>query len=240
MLFLLLGCSAVKKVPEPTSPFLQHSEQLKSYPDRFPWDGVWIKEPEKMLTKQDRQQRIYIADINTQYIAHERRPAKPEDLLKIEQDIKDEFANAIKGNESLLLEDDRKNADLVLEIAITELSPTVIAENIVADVGSLVIPGSTLLEETAVVGGAAAGGALASGAIAIEMKIKDASSEEVLAEIKDRQTDPASILPNVKDFERYGWTKREIRDWARQFATAFSTEATYKIDSSAGVSLLPW
>jgi len=129
---------------------------------------------------------------------------------------------------------------MILEIAITELSPTEVAVNSVANVGSLLVPGTKIVKNAVAVGGPAAGGALAAGSIAIEMKLSSVKGGQVLAEAKDRQKDPASILPNYRDFERYGWSRKTISDWAKQLAEVFSTPASKKIEGSSKISIFPW
>ena len=129
---------------------------------------------------------------------------------------------------------------MTLEISLVELVPTEPLLNAAVDIGALVVPGSKAIEEAAVVGAQAGGAAIASGSIAIEMKLTDSNTGKVLAEMKDRQSDPASIIPNVRDFERLGWSRKEIEDWSHQFVEVFSTEKSEAIAPSSGISLLPW
>lgn len=119
-------------------------------------------------------------------------------------------------------------------------TPTVVAVNSVANVGSLLVPGAKLVQQAVAVGGPAAGGAIAAGSIAIEMKFTDGNTGEILAEAKDRQADSASILPNYRDFERYGWSRNTIKEWAKLLAEVFSTPASKKVEGETKISILPW
>lgn len=244
------GCS-LRAPAAPTTPFLSYGDQLHPWYDHAPWDAVWSSNPGHIMVRSDSVRKIYVAPVDTTYLNKTQdksgnwvatRTVAAEDIQAITDLIRKDFIEAIKSHPqtNLQLQDAPTSGTLILQLSLVELVPTRIGINGVADVGGLIVPGSKAIEEAAGVGVQAAGGEIASGTIAIEMKLTAGVGGAVLAEMKDRENDPASILPNYRDFEQYGWSRRTISDWAEQFADVFGTSASDKVSNSADVSLLPW
>ena len=253
-LFLALSlnaCSALKAAPAPTTPFLEHGDKLHAWHNRAPWDAVWSTDPGKIMAKSDVVRKIYLAPVNIQYLNMEKNekdewvckhnvPAK--DVNDITSLMEKSFKEAIQTHPeaNLQLVENPGPGVLTLSLSLVELRPTKVLLNTVADVGTVLVPGSKALEEAGAVGAQAAGGAIAAGTIAIEIKLIDGDTGQSVAEAKDREADPASILPNYRDFEEYGWSRRTVKEWAKQFVDIFSTSAKVKVSAESDISLVPW
>jgi len=249
---ILSGCSAIRASEAPTTPFLSYPEKLHSWYDHAPWDSVWSSNPGHIMVKAGNPRNIYIAPINTQYLNQKKNgkgswvsdgtDLSKEDVTAITTRMKDSFTKAIQSTPetNLKVVDSPGQGTIALQIALTELVPTKVAVNSAADVGGVLLPGSKAIEEAAAVGGQAIGGSIAAGSIAMEMKLTDGASGQILAEAKDRETDPMSVLPNVRDFEEFGWSRKTVDDWAKQFAEVFSTDSSVKVANASDISLLPW
>ncbi|MBN8548371.1 MAG: DUF3313 family protein [Deltaproteobacteria bacterium] len=244
------GCSSLRAPAAPTTPFLEHGSELHPWFEHAPWDAVWSSNPGQIMALSDHIRKIYIPEVNTTYLNGtenksgkwvEAHNVKPEDVKAITDLIHKSFSDAINlhPESNLVLVKSPGPGVLNLQLALVELAPTSVGINSVADVGGLLIPGSKVIEDTASVGVQAAGGAIAAGTIAIEMKLTD-SNGNILAEMKDRENDPASVIPNYRDFEEFGWSRYTISEWAKQFIEVFSTAPTDKISSESNLSIAPW
>lgn len=247
----MLGCSGMKAKPADTSPFLEYPELLKPWYDRAPWDAVWSAQPGKIMVQLNEARTLYIAPINTHYLNLKKdKDGKEIKIYKLSSEdrhamtnyLQQAFVDAIKNTPktNLTLVSDPSDAQLILEIALVELVPTSVGTNAFADIGALIIPGASLAEEAAAAGGQAAGTAWAAGTMAMEFKIIDRATRTVIAEAKDRESDPASIIPNYRDFEEFGWSRKTAQNWAEQFAEIFSSPANEKIELASEISYTPW
>ena len=250
---MLTACSSTFKASSaPTTPFLVHGSELHPWYDRAPFDAVWSAQPGKVVTQQATVRKIYIAPINTDYLNKTLDKdgqwvvgdkLSTDDVKAFTTYLRQSFVNAIKRNSETNLQIvEQSGVDtLTLAIALVELQPTRIGVNAATDIGGLVVPGSKLIMDAGVVGTQAASGAISGGVVAVEMKLIDGATGAVVAEAKDREADPASVLPNYKDFEEYGWSRETADDWANEVAKLFSTPADKKVaDQVAEVSFAPW
>ncbi len=247
----MTGCSSLKAPAAPTTPFLAYGDELHPWYEHAPWDAVWSSQPGHIMARSDVPRKIFVAVVDTTYLNKTKNKRgqwvgdgdlDQKDVQEITHLLRTSFMESIKANPStnLELQDRPGPGTMVLRLSLIELSPTRVGVNGVADVGGLIIPGSKLVEEAAGLGVQAAGGEIAAGTIAIEMKITDGLSGAVLAEMKDRENDPASVLPNYRDFEEYGWSRKTIANWSQQFVQVFSTVASEQVGVASNVSILPW
>lgn|GEM_PF-2297169 len=257
-----IGCSQLRASSAPTSPFLasplsgepdrlQSSDPGRFDPGRFPWDAAWSANPGHIMVNLPEVRTLFIDPVNTQYLnmvtdadgtqklVYKLDPSTVTKMANLfHQELVDKVKNAPGTN--LKLVENRNRAMLILQPALIQLVPTSVVTNSVADTLGLIIPGSKAVAETVSVGVQAGGGTLAAGTVAMEFKIIDGKSGQVLAEAKDRENDSASILPNYRDFEEFGWTEQTIENWSAQFVQVFSTDASTKVDSSSDISVAPW
>lgn len=249
----LIGCSAMKATEAKTTPFLAHSDELHPWPQHAPWDEVWPKDPSTVMARSETVRDIYISAVDTTYLNHTKDPSgiwvetyhvEPEDIQKMADLIRASFSEAIRSSSTaetnLRLIETPHPHSLRLDIALVELRPTSVALNAAADAGGLLLPGSKLIEEAAAVGAQAAGGAIAAGTIAIEFRLVENSSNEVIAEAKDREEDPSSIIPNYRDFEKFGWSRETAQNWAKEFVLVFGSSSSTKVDDESHISVAPW
>ncbi len=245
------GCSSLKASAAKSSPFLTHAEQLKPWYDRAPWDAVWSANPGKIMVKSEKERTIYVAPVNLQYLNMQLESQRSggqshtfstEDAQTIATLMRQRFIEAIEKEtkDNLALVDQPSKADLILEVALVELVPTRVWANVALDVGGVVLPGSKTVEQAAAVGAQAAGGSWSAGTIAMEFRIVDGGSSNVVAEAKDREADPSSIIPNYRDFEPLGWSRKMVGDWSVQFVEVFSTPVSSKVDRASDFSFVPW
>lgn len=246
----LFGCSFLRAAPAPTTPFLQHRAELHSWYDHAPWDAVWSADPGKIMVKTAGRRKIFVAPISVEYLNRiEDSQGKwvpgfhipPDERDPICDMLRAAFQDAIRNHPetNLVLVESPDSETFTVVIALVELVPTKRGVNAIADVGGFVIPGAKVIDDAARVGAQSAG-AIAAGTIAIEIKMLEPKTGEPIAEIKDRESDPISVLPNYRDFEKFGWSRLTIREWGEQFAEVFGTPVDRRVPSAAEISILPW
>jgi len=247
----LSGCSSLRAPAAPTTPFLIHADLLHPWQEHSPWDLVWSSSPGHIMVKSQYPRKIYVAPIDTTYLNKKKndkgvwvseRTLSDDDVKNVTDALRASFISQIKSHPetNLQIADDPGTGVIIVALSLTELVPTSIAINAAADVGGLLIPGSKAIEDVGSVGAQAATGSLAGGSVAMEMKIIDSTTGQVLAEAQDREADPSSILPNYRDFEEFGWSRQTADQWAKQFREVFSTSATTAVDNQALLSVTPW
>ena len=117
---------------------------------------------------------------------------------------------------------------LVVELALVELNPSNFAGNIVKTGGSVFVPGVGFL-----------GSQFTRGGIAIEGKIRNGETGELLVEFADRQQDRTTLF-SFRDFTPYAHDRAAIDDWAKQLDRLSRTPSTYRVRGSLGVALNPF
>ena len=86
-----------------------------------------------------------------------------------------------------------------------EVIPTGTAATAIGTVGGFLLPGSGILAS------------LARGTVAMEGRVRDAETGEVLFEFKDRSSDRVSLF-SIKDYQEYGHIRAVISRWADEYA----------------------
>ena len=237
-LALLCGCSAISNVnsqlkakPAKLSAFITHGSEMKPQRERAPFALMYVnpvlKERRALYTS------IYIAPVSTSYLRlaratltdktlgdiHGARPVR-----EISHYMKQAFEDAFRysTNHRISVTHDPRPGGATLKLALIELNPTDTAGNAVKG-----LPGGALLS------GKTAGN------IAIEGRLTDNTTGEVLLEFADNEQDKLSVV-SVRDFQPYEHAKVAIRDWARQFDELARTPAGHKVEDSMSFTLNPF
>lgn len=234
---LLVGIGAgCKTAPAPDTGFNPGADQMSAQTDRFPFQRVWVK-PGVDRAKYD---YILIPPVNTDYMLENTgwKAANPgntkldEAAHELAAYTEEAFDDAFRAwpNSALLVGFRPGPRTLTLELAITELVP---AKAALGAVG-LVAP----FAGQAVVG---AGAKAVSGkpCVAIEGRVKDSQTGELLMMFADREERQWRVI-DVKSVTWWGHARPMIDDWARQCAELANTPATHKVDDRSKFTLKPW
>ncbi len=232
---LAAGCatssSGLKAKTVARSAFLEKGAGLRPHRERAPFNAVWVS-PE-FETVRGKYRGIYISPVTTQYLRGVDRPlvtalegpkAKDRPVVQTAEIVRNEFSaafrNAPGGRYQLV---GGKGAGvLVLELALVEMNPTNVVGNMVrygAPGGSVVAP-------------------VTKGNCALEGKLRDSVTGEVLMEFADNEQDKFSVV-SLRDLSSYGHARSSIKDWAKQFAELMRTPATHKVEDSSTITLNP-
>ena len=231
---LTAGCatssSGLKAKTVPVSAFLENARQMKPHRERAPFNAVWVNP--KFEAVRGNYRGIYIPPVTTQYLRAVDRPlvtvmegakAKDRPVAKTAEILRNKFIAAFRdapGGRYAVAPGKRAGV-LALELALVEMNPT----NVVGNAVKYGAPGGSVLAPAM------------KGNCAIEGKLRDGATGEVLLAFADNEQDKFGI--SLRDFSSYGHARSSIRDWAKQFAELMRTPASHKVRDSSTVTLNP-
>ena len=236
---LLDACSTVSEVssqlkakPAKPSPFLSHPWELTSQRERAPFALYYMNSVLK--ERRALYSSIYVAPVATSYlrpaattftghatgdIHHGERPVG-EMASFLRHSVEDAFRYSTNHRISVTREPQAGGA--TLKLALVELNPTDTTGNAMKG-----LPGGVLLTgQTA-------------GNIAIEGRLTDNVTGEVLMEFADNEQDKLTVV-SLRDFSPYEHAKVAIREWARQLDELARTPSTHKVEDSSSFTLNPF
>ena len=116
-----------------------------------------------------------------------------------------------------------------LELALVELDPTSVSGNTARTLGNYFL--------TPLIGFASYG--RTAGTIAIEGRLVNSATGDVVFQFADREADQFAVLP-VKNYQSYGFIDNIIETWARQFEEFTRTPTRTSMDDTLGFTLNPF
>jgi len=209
--------------------------QEMTQPEDLPFHKVWVKSE----VDWNKYQCLYIQDVNTQYLLEAnwwqqsmREDEMEADVREVAAYMKQQFMAAFQNdprNRYRVVESPAEGC-LVLEMALTELVPS----HPVMEALSIAAPyGSGVVVQAA----AKQSGAKAT--VAFEAKIKDASTNEVLAMAADREQGKAAPV-NLRALTWYKEAEGIIDEWAGQFVQIANRRPGEIVEDSSPFTLKPW
>jgi hypothetical protein len=234
------GCQrtveASKAKPAPDSGFLADPDKMEARTNRFPFERFWCDfEALSNFTQ------IKIAPVDTEHVVEMdwwksmgklgrvRGDDFEEDRQSLAQYMQEAFAKAIKEDPKQWLElvDTVGSNTQVLELALVEVVPTKAFLNAASKAGGFFVPG----------GGSAA--MFGKGSVAMEGRVRDASTDEIVCMFADREKDKSSPA-SVADITWYRHARHIIDEWARQYAEITSARDPLAVTDSLPFTLKPW
>jgi len=247
--FLCSACTLFKARPAEDSGFLPYPELLKPMPERAPFNAVYVPDPQRLEELRLRYPFISVLPITTlpaeEKIKAKKLPAGVEesrlaDLRELSGYFHTRLESAFSEYEGdglseddapisvrrFIVRDEPSRETLVLEIAITEISPNVPEVSAVATVAGFFLPGSGVIR------------LFGSGSIAIEGIVRDGRTGDLLAEFRDREADKSAPI-SVRDYQMYAHIRRTLDDWADQLAELAGTVPSHQVKDSLPFTLDP-
>lgn len=234
---LLVGiCVAVtgcKAPPKKTTDFVE-GEKMEKRED-LPFHSVWVKEG----FDKSQFDKVYVAPVNVSYIFFDdsdwwKNSFKSyNDLKKDAEDMgnymRESFKKAFTDdpNKRMAVVEEPDNSTLVVELALTELTPNKpylkIARFAPFGAGAAV----TLLNQTNL------------STVSFESRIRNGRTGEVVAMFADREQEKKYLL-TVKNLTWYSHAEEIVNDWAHQFVEIANREDGEMVKDSATFGLKPW
>ena len=215
----LAGCKAA---PAKTTKFMGDTKGMVKATQVEAYHKVWARKD----INWDKYKKLYIAPVNTTYLRKTKgwetislAGVKPQELAEF---MRKTFVAAFKKNKGkgyVEVVDKADEQTLVLELAITEIVPTKAWLN--------------------TVGMATIGFVLDKGSVAMEGRLREGGTREVILVFADRECGKQNIL-NIKDF---GWSmhaKAIIEEWAEQAVQVANTDEDQIVKDSSAFEVKLW
>lgn len=226
-----------KKVP--LSPFIEHPHVMMPARDRVPFHLIWRNFDREVQWRVVKKNEIYIAPVNLKYL----RPVKQavvrneiktgavkRDEESVARLVRAAFANAFINSPHPRYKWVKKPSSnsLTLEIAVIELNPTSPGGNAVKTAAKFVVGPLAGL-----------GGIFTKGNIAIEGKIRNSTTQELIFQFADNEADKMTLY-TLRDFQPYGHAAVAIKEWAAQLEEFSRTVPDHRVEESQFFTLKPW
>lgn len=238
----LVSCQSTNKLLKAKSAalssFIEQPGQMITNRERLPFHKLWWPRDARVIAKAAPRTSIYIAPVRLEYLRPIKKPLPRKEvewgsIRRREGDMAYFLRNEV-GRAFLRSPAPRyrlalapgKNS-ITLELAIVELNPT-------SPKGNAVKTGLKF-----VVGPVAGlGGYFTKGNIAIEGKLRDSRTGELLFQFADNEADKMTFY-SLRDFRPYGHATVAVQEWAQQFELFTRTPGSYRIPDSRFFTLDP-
>ncbi len=232
----------VKAFPAEPSPFLVNGKALvKTDAAKSPFLHDWRNKDDKSWKEAQQRSQIYIAPVSTDHLRPMTRTlskievsekSRKKNVRKLADyfhaEIVKSFQKAPKGSRTVVAQEDKDS--LVLEVAVIEFNPNPVIGGLMRKgINILLWPGA----ETAV-------SHKLKGYMAIEGRLKDAKTGQVLYEFADAEQNRSGIILYVHDYTTYTYFRKACREWAKQIEAVVRTEATSTVTDGPPATLLLW
>lgn len=228
----------IKASPAPPSPFIEHPKALVSDPERTPFNKIARNPSHQAWARVQNYNRIVILPVNTRYLRYKSgslsavgervamEHGRP--VPQIADYMHTSFEKAFAKGGKYHVVSKSGPGTLVLELALVELRPTNVAVNVVSTGAGAVVPGANFI-----------GSMMSKGGIAMEGKLRNGQTGELLEEFTDREQDKTSFF-SFRDFSPYAHNRRTIDDWAKEVEEMSRTPRTQKVHGAMAVTLNPF
>lgn len=226
-----------KKVP--LSPFIEQAHVMSPARHRVPFHLIWRNFDREAQWRVAKKPEIYIAPVTLRYL----RPLKQKLVKKeiqqgvvkrdeagIARELRAEFADAFLRSPSPRYKPAMKPGanSVTLELAIIELNPTSPTGNAIKTAAKFVVGPLAGL-----------GGIFTKGNIAIEGKVRNSATKELIFQFADNEADKMTFY-SARDFKPYGHARVAMDEWAHQFEEFTRTMPNHRVEESRFFTLKPW
>lgn len=232
----------VKAFPAEPSAFLVNQHALvKTEAKKSPFLRDWRNADSKAWLEAAKRANICIAPVSIDHLRPMTRTlskievsekSRQKNVRKLadyfQEEIQKTFKNAPKGGREVVAKEDADS--LVLEVAIIEFNPNSMIGGVLRKgINILLWPGA----ETAV-------SHKLKGYMAIEGRLRDAKTKQVLYEFADAEQNRSGIILYVHDYTTYTYFRKACREWAKQIEEVIRTEAATSVKDGPAATLLLW
>ncbi len=229
----IAGC---KTDPAPDSGFLDHPELMKEQRGRAPFDRAWVRPG----FNKNLYNGVMIPPVNTDYLLQNTGWAAANPASEtLEQSARELAAFTRRAFLDAFRDDPHRRFPVVsqpapgvavLELAIVELVPSH------AILGALGLVAPFARAPIVAVGSKVAGRGTS---VAIEGRLRDSMTGEVLMMFADREEPPFRII-SVKAITWYGDAEDSIEVWAQQLVELANTPPSHTVRDASNFTLSPW
>ena len=236
------GCKTTEKIMKadaaPDSGFLSEPERMAEHRERAPFNRMW-SDPNFSAA---RYGTLVVAPVNTEHVLEGNRWARAnvrqfrieKDIASIATDFREKVIEEFEESDDnrFKVVDEPGDDTLILELAITELVPGK------AFIGAVGVASWGAPLPIGIPAGAVASFA-DDGWMAIEGRVREAKSGQVMAMFADREKGKTRIL-DLEAATWYGHARESMNDWAEQLVRLANTPKDVQVDDSKAFELMPW
>lgn len=245
----LAGCASWRSAedevlaadPAPAAGFIERPERLEPQSAHAPFDRLWLS-PKRDWS---RYPKLYVAVVDVHHVLamdwwdklNIRTSKVRYDLLVVADELREDLIEAFR-------DDPRHRFQLVerpedvdaqtaqLEVALVELVPNkaILGALGLAAWGAPLEIGIPVATATAFI---------AHGAVAMEARVRDGGSGEVVAAFADRETGKMRVI-DLRSLTWYGNAFEDFRGWAESFVALANSDRDEQVRHSAYFTLRPW
>jgi hypothetical protein len=232
----------VKAFPARPTPIRGHASELKrTDAAKSPFLHDWKNTDAKAWAAAEKRPHIYIAPVNLDHLRPMTRSLSKIEVteksrLKNMRKLAGYFHSEVTRAFRLAPEDRREVVDvpdkysLVLELAVTEFNPNPIMGGLMRKgINILLWPGA----ETAI-------SHKLKGNMAIEGRLRDEGTGQVLYEFADAEQNRSGIILYVHDYTTYTYFRKACREWARQIEEVVRSEAKSVVKDGPPATFWLW
>ncbi len=242
LLCALVSCESanilLKAKPVPLSPFLEHPTAMRVERERMPVHGLWRTDNEGALKRVLAKKELYIAPVQLEYLRPIKKPLVRYEVSQgtveldmygmadlLRNEFEDSFSRSPSPRYSIT---PRPSAQSVtLELALIELNPTSPTGNAVKTAAKFFVGPLASL-----------GGFFTKGNVAIEGKVRNSKTGELIFEFADNEADRMTLY-SVRDFKPYGHAAHAFKEWAEQFEMFTRTPPSAKVQETRFFTFAP-
>src|SRR6059036_766710 len=234
---LVAACATVKEepakimkaAPAPDSGFLTDAQEMEAHRERAPFDRAWANAD----FAAPHYQSILVAPVNTKFVLEESRWAEmnlrdvvaspKDDLDKVAGEFRQTVIEKFRESKTnrFAIVDRADDQTMIFELAVTELVPGK------AFVGAVGLAAWAAPLPIGIPAGAVASFADV-GWMAIEGRVRDAKTGDVIAMFADREQSKTRVL-DLKALTWYGNAHESMDDWAGQFVALANTPSDVQV-----------
>lgn len=238
----LSACSSantlLKAKPVALSPFIEHPSEMKPDRKRAPFHKIWRAPYPDGRARVAEKTAIYIAPVTLKYLRPVNKALMEKEiemgsLNRKEREmatlLRNQFAMAFLRSEQAryALAQHPNPGTVTLELALIELTPTSPKGNAVKTAAKFVVGPLAGL-----------GGMFTKGNIAIEGKLRNSATGELVFQFADNEADRMTLY-SLADFRPYGHATEAIHAWAAQFELLTRTAPGDRIEDTFAFTLDP-
>ena len=232
-----VGACKAKPAQEPST-FLGDDPKLAEQRDLYPFHRVWLAPG----WNDGGNRSIVVLPVHTAYVKEAGWWSQAnlkggdeqmaQDLESLAVFTREKFQNAFREdrNKRFQVLDAPRDDSLVFELALVDVVPNKAA------LGALGLAASVV---AAPVGAAIAAKETAKGSVAIEGRIRDASTGQIVGMWADREAGKFGPI-NLRRATWYGEAHKIIEEWAGQWVKIANAEPGEKVKDTRTFTLMPW
>ena len=215
--------------------FLPGKERLVRQPDTFPVHYTWVDE--KAIEKADFK-CVCIAPVDLSYLRKgngydewRNKVAGLDDAInELGEYGRRAFVKAFEDRKVKVVDNPKTPHAAVLELAITAFVPTRSEVAVVGTVGDFVLPGIGIVADC-----------IAAGTIAVECRVRDSDTNEIIMMFADTEGDPNAVL-SLSKFTYTSSAKINLKKLAQVFVESCFVEDVSKMRRDFPLSFIsgPW